>query len=209
MVAEPTDQALLLAGICFLILAWRCFLILQGAEYDRVYLATDTRADAILWGAILAIIANPVYGEIPRVRSKLVMPAVLVVSAGVFYLVSRAPDGIGMSAGYTVQSIVLAGVFVPLILAPESVFGRALNWKPVAYLGMLSYSLYLVHRPLLILAEDHLDMPHVVEAALGLVSALLLSMLIRLLIERPIEGLRGALRGPGKLAEQPRHMAAR
>lgn len=197
------NQALLLAAICFLILAWRCFLIWQGADYDRIYLATDTRADAILWGAILAIIANPVYGEIPKVRNKSILPAVLVASAAVFYLVSRAPDIIGMSLGYTVQSVVLAGVFVPLILAPESMIGRVLNWKPIAYLGVLSYSLYLVHRPLLILADEHLSLPHAVEAFVGLAAAILVAWLIRVLVERPIEGLRGALRGPGKRVATP------
>src|SRR6266496_4289878 len=44
-------QALVLVGLCALILAWRCALVfLFDVSKERTYIATDTRVDAILTG---------------------------------------------------------------------------------------------------------------------------------------------------------------
>jgi peptidoglycan/LPS O-acetylase OafA/YrhL len=61
-------QALVLVALCLGIAAWRTYLDLNGASWDRLYLATDTRADAILWGSVMAIICNPVLGDVRAPR---------------------------------------------------------------------------------------------------------------------------------------------
>lgn len=161
-------QTLVLVGICLAIMAWRVFLAGQGASWDRLYLSTDTRADAILWGSVMAIACNPVFGEVRQPSRCWMLAPVLLVSAAVFYLVSRTPDSIGMTFGYTVQSLALFGVFIPVILAPQSAIGRVLNWRPVAFIGVLSYTLYLIHRPALELADTWLALPHLVEVGIAL-----------------------------------------
>lgn len=48
-------QAWLLWGMCALVLAWRCVLVMaMHADSTRIYIATDTRVDAILFGCALA-----------------------------------------------------------------------------------------------------------------------------------------------------------
>jgi peptidoglycan/LPS O-acetylase OafA/YrhL len=59
-------QGTVLAALCVLVLAWRCVLVYAlGADYDRTYHGTDSRADALLTGCLLAVVANPV----PRPRA--------------------------------------------------------------------------------------------------------------------------------------------
>jgi len=191
-------QAGVLAAICLTILGWRVWLFANGGGYDRIYLATDTRADAILWGSILAIIANPMYGEVKIPRRQWMLTPVLLASAAVFWLVTRMPDAFGMTVGYTVQAVVLSGVFVPLILAPRSVIGRVINWRPIMWVGLISYSVYLIHRPALMLAEEYLAGPIVLRHIVGLAVTVLLSWAMLVLVERPFGRLRKRLSHAGE-----------
>jgi peptidoglycan/LPS O-acetylase OafA/YrhL len=183
-------QALVLVALCLGIAAWRTYLDLNGASWDRLYLATDTRADAILWGSVMAVVCNPVLGDVRAPRRAWLLTPVLLVSVAVFYAVSRTPDAFGMTIGYTIQSIALFGVFLPLILAPGSMLGRVLNWRPVAFIGVLSYSLYLVHRPVLRLVEERLDLPAAGETLIGLPVSFALAYAMHRLVERPAATLR-------------------
>ena len=61
-------QAMLLWGLCAVILAWRCRLfIVMHAPSGRIYVATDTRRDSILFGCALAVWNNPVLDK-PTLR---------------------------------------------------------------------------------------------------------------------------------------------
>ena len=59
-----SDLVLSLLSICFLLLAWRLNLVL-GPDFfeERIYYATDTRIDSILFGCVLAVAFNPVRFE--------------------------------------------------------------------------------------------------------------------------------------------------
>ncbi len=192
------SQATILVAICLGIMAWRTYLWSQGAGYDRLYLATDTRADAILWGSVLAIAANPVYGEVRMPRRRWLLTPVLIGGAAIVYVVSRWPDSLGMTVGYTIQSIALAAVFVPLILVPRSVIGRVFNWRAVAWVGVASYSIYLIHRPALILADTYIDAPLVTRATIAIAATVLAAWGILVFVDRPIARLRRRLNHAGE-----------
>ncbi|MBV8806195.1 MAG: acyltransferase, partial [Sinobacteraceae bacterium] len=67
----PRSQALLLWGLCAVVLVWRCMLVLgMHAPTARIYVATDTRVDSILFGCALAVWNNPVLDK-PTQPSKL------------------------------------------------------------------------------------------------------------------------------------------
>ena len=183
-------QVAILVGLCLAIMVWRTYLFSQGADYDRIYLATDTRADAILWGSVLAMAANPAYGEVRTPRRRWLLTLMLVCGAAAVYLVSRWPDETGMTIGYTIQSIALAAVFVPLILAPRSIVGRILNLRAVAWVGIISYAIYLIHRPALDLVEQYLTTPQVVTSTIGIAATVLASWAIMVWVERPFGRLR-------------------
>jgi len=185
-------QVAVLLTLCVAIMAWRFYLEAHHAGYDRIYLSTDTRADSILWGSVLAIGWNPIYGE-ARVRNRWVATALVAVSSVAFLLVTRLPQSLSMTAGYTVQAVCLFGVFIPLILLPRSIFGIMLNWAPMDYLGVLSYALYLIHRPLILGINAHSHLPMPAQAVVGFAMALVLAYLMQLYVERPFGALRRRL----------------
>lgn len=201
LVPRPLHQVIVLVAVCLTIMLWRVYLSSHGASWDRLYLSTDTRADAILWGSIMAIGANPMYREIRAPRQRWALPLILVGSFVAFYAVSLAPNDFGMTVGYTLQSIALFGIFAAVILAPDSIAGRVLNWRPVAFLGVLSYTLYLAHRPALELAERYLPLPHLAAVAVGVVAAVAFAWAVHIVIEKPLERARKKISHTSPLPE--------
>ena len=128
-----------------------------------------------------------------------VLTPILLGGAGVVYLVSRWPNQTGMTFGYTIQSIALAAVFIPVILAPRSIVGRVLNFKAVAWVGIISYSIYLIHRPALELVEEYLSTPQVVTATIGIAVTVLASWAMMVWVERPFGRLRRRANRAGEI----------
>ena len=85
-------------------------------------------------------------------------------------------------------------IFIAAIRFPHWPLFRLLNSKPMAFIGLLSYSLYLLHYGVLIFVQSHL--PALYVAAQGL-AAFLLSMavawVIFIFVEKPCAKLRRRL----------------
>jgi peptidoglycan/LPS O-acetylase OafA/YrhL len=191
-------QAVVLAVVCVAVLAWRCWLRYQGASDIRLYYATDTRLDAILWGAVVALALNPLYGEAPRWLTSRRAATPLAVAAGlVVCAVSRMPSSIAYTAGYTVQSLATVVGVVAVVAVPESLAGRVLNLRPVIWLGVISYSLYLLHRPALAIAQQ--ASTHVwTWTALAVLASVLLAEAVRRCVENPLRRWRARLHSPAE-----------
>jgi peptidoglycan/LPS O-acetylase OafA/YrhL len=192
-------QVSVLVFVCLVVLGWRIFLDATGASDVRLYYATDTRVDALLWGAVLAIGFNPMYGEVRLPKATWVGPAVVIASAALFWFGARMPEK--FVYGFTVESIAAFGIFIPVILAPQSWIGRVLNWRPIAWLGLISYSLYLTHRWLLIAGEEWIG--GVPGALAGIAAAILLSWALRAWVEKPFERLRKRISRVGEDPGEP------
>ena len=75
----------------------------------------------------------------------------------------------------------------------SSLTARALSWRPVVFVGLISYSLYLWHWPLIVIVRylgTGTANPHQMLAAIG--AAFVLAVLSYLFVERPFRG-RGAV----------------
>jgi peptidoglycan/LPS O-acetylase OafA/YrhL len=72
---------------------------------------------------------------------------------------------------------------------PETVVGRVLNTRILGRLGILSYSLYLLHATVL-LEMNRLLHAKVLAAIVAFVVAIILSEATHILVERPSERLR-------------------
>lgn len=128
-----------LAGLVVGFAAWRGFVISLGAT-DWVYYGTDTNAVAILAGCLAAVVSLEGW------RSKWWVPAVLVMS----FTISHKTD-VFYWAGFLV---IVATVGV--LAAPP----KWLAWKPLAFVGLISYSVYLWH--FLLLRSDVSVLPALV-----------------------------------------------
>jgi peptidoglycan/LPS O-acetylase OafA/YrhL len=192
----PARQALLLWAMCAAVLAWRCVLVFWlHSVSDRTYLATDTRFDSILFGCALAVWNNPVFDRSqPRTGpwKYLILPAAF--AALLLCVVYRAPV-FRETFRYTIQGAALTFVFIAAVRYPQWLLFRFLNLKPVAFIGVLSYSLYLIHQVLLAAIETLLPaLPGIVRAVLTLAAALALAWLMHRFVERPCARLRARLK---------------
>lgn len=175
-----------LLGTCLAVLAWRMVLIhALGAPHERTYMGSDTRVDSILYGCALALAGNPVLdGEwiAERLLKWVVVPTACVVLLATMAIRNGAFQE---TWRYSIQGLALIPLFVAAVRLPNWGPFRVLNWRWVAGIGMLSYSLYLVHQSVLLGLEYRLAAPAGARAVLGLGVALLLAWLIRVGVEQP------------------------
>ena len=128
-----------------------------------------------------------------RLMRVAVHPAVVVVALCVVVstFVIRDPT-FRQTFRFTIQNIalvplVLSAVFTSRYLAAKAI----LNWKPVKWIGVLSYSLYLWHFMLFDFAKAGLDgAPAVVQYSIGWLLAFCVAIAIYFLVERPMFRLR-------------------
>lgn len=189
------QQALLLWGLCAAVLAWRCVLVMaMHATPTRVILATDTRVDSILFGCALAVWNNPALDppqRTPSLMKYLLLPGALATL--VASLLFHDPV-FNATWCFTLQGMALTCVFYCAVGYPRWPVFRFLNWRPVALVGVLSYSLYLVHDVLLRAARQVWPDRHGGQHALvALVASLLVAWAIYVLVERPCARLRRKL----------------
>lgn len=140
------QAALILLGACAIILAWRCILVLGlHVTEARTYKGTDTRVDSILFGCILGLYHNP-YMDSVRLRhagSKWLLLGV----AAVLLLVTFTNKSVVFreTFRYTLQGLALLPVFYMAIIHSDWPLFAWLNWKPLRAVGLMSYTIYLVH----------------------------------------------------------------
>ena len=161
------------------------FPALQGATFNSDMLLC--RIDEFVIGMMLARLY--VAGRLPR-RPGLGagLGAVLVVLAwSGFDRVLRG--GLPPLARAGLNDVLDAGLFLVVLaaLAPGARLGAALSWRPLQVLGMMCYSLYIWHGPLLdFFLPDRAAMP-AGAAARGLLLAMLAILAIAALSYRFIE----------------------
>lgn len=184
-------QALILGGISLAVLIWRYVLVLGfDSPETRTYVATDTRIDSILFGCMLAVFMNPMIDkvELPA-RQVALLWLPLGVATLLFTLLYRG-EAFRETIRYTLQGLALLPIFFAAVRHPDWLIFRPLNIGWVRFLGVLSYSLYLVHQVVLALIEQYLTLPLFAIAPVGFALSLLAAAAIYYTIEKPIARFR-------------------
>ena len=165
-------------------LGLRVFLAARGgADPDlwlRVYFGPDTRAEALLWGCLLALFLP---GEAPSSR----MAGTLSGMGGAFGLVAlgylsatrEIADFVRSPLLFTLSA--LASVLVVVAALHPGLLRRVLEWPLLVWIGQLSYSLYLWHA----VSGDFLAHEGPVRKHLLMLS---LAVASHYLVERPLLG---------------------
>jgi len=189
------NQALILWGLCALVLLWRCYLVFWcHASEDRTYLGSDTRVDSILFGCALAVWNNPVMDEVPLSERRwkyLYVPLAVLVICGC--LLVRGVQ-FRETFRYSLQGAALTVVFIAAIRYSRWAPFALLNTAPMNFIGLLSYSLYLLH--LVVIFSLELMWPAmnpVLRGVVALTLSVALTWMIYLAIERPCARLRKKL----------------
>ena len=168
----------------------RAVLWFHGATETALYVRTDTRADSLLIGALLAQLW--VRGHTPRRglnpvgwASAVFMTLCVVFARPVRYLVYRPQNGFLYLGGYTLFALATAGLILAVVERQWS--GAPLvALRPLRALGRVSYSVYLWHLPVFFaVARAGAHLPVVVEIALAWGLSLGLGVGAWALVERP------------------------
>ncbi|MGH9112248.1 MAG: acyltransferase family protein [Acidimicrobiales bacterium] len=124
-------------------------------DTDRAYFATDTRIGATLLGAALATLAAR------RARRSGAPPAA-VEGLGVIALVWMAWSVVtvdGLAPWYYRGGLALFALAALVVIhaatgGPPGYLARGLSWRPLRWLGTVSYGVYLWHWPVIVYATE-------------------------------------------------------
>ncbi|MDM5315103.1 acyltransferase family protein [Fictibacillus sp. b24] len=167
-----------------------------GADPSRVYYGTDTRVFSLLLGASLAVIwpSRKLSSNLPpEIRWKLdfVGLSALTFVFYMFWSTSQYEDFLyqGGMVAISVASLLVVAVMVH----PSSRLNTWLSFKPLRWIGVRSYGIYLWHFPVIVLTSPQwgADAPSFVRTSLQIVLILVLASLSWTFIENPIR--KGAL----------------
>ncbi|KZS44360.1 acyltransferase [Paenibacillus glucanolyticus] len=162
-----------------------------GEDPSRVYYGTDTRAFGLLIGAGLAIVwpswkLSLQVSTAVRRRLNLTGAAALLIILFMMWQVDRY-DPFLYRGGMFLFSMA-AAVLVAVLAHPAASISRLLSWKPLLWVGVRSYGIYLWHYPVMILTSPasgsgDLSLPQVV---LQITASVILAALSWKYVEEPI-----------------------
>lgn len=189
------SQALWIYGLCVIVLLWRLYLVSHAhVTLNRTYMASDTRVDSILFGCALAVWNNPVLDELrlnERRWKHLYTPLAFAVLVGCIFV--RGYE-FREAVRYSLQGMALTVLFIAAIRYSRWAAFAWLNTRVLTFIGLLSYSLYLLHLAVLMRIEDNLPwLNRPLQAALGLGLSIVLAYGIYIAIEKPAARLRRRL----------------
>lgn len=133
----------------------------------------QTVADAIATGCVLAYI-RPWLDKNPRFVSMQSRGVTVIVLVAVIYALNfkRASISFSYPVGETLINVCIALFIDWCVRNPTGRLGTFLNWRPMVFVGLLSYSLYLWQQPFLNASSDALATSFPVNLALVFVAAL-------------------------------------
>lgn len=155
---------------------------------EFAFFSLPTRAFELIAGALLATLG--LHGSAARGQVLLAQVAagtgVVLLAISIFWLdKSFAWPGVWtlLPVGGTVLIIAFA--------SPDTLVGRALSWRPVVWVGLISYSAYLWHQPLFALTRLSLfEAPGTLALLLMIAATLGLAALTWRYVERPMRDRR-------------------
>ena len=163
----------------------------HAPDIMRLYMGLDTRADSLLMGCLVGLLAA--WGLLPRSRRFVFWTGVgsLICVGGLAFLAwKRCLDHSQYYHGLFTAAALMVGIIIVRQLAAPSRLGSVLlDFAPLVWIGRISYGLYLYHMPVVALLRP--TGPAMALAAAGLtVASALLSFLV---IERPCLRLKDRL----------------
>jgi peptidoglycan/LPS O-acetylase OafA/YrhL len=143
------NSAKILLAIMLVSIAWRIYLVDSGAEWSRLYYASDTRIDAFVIGGLLAFIQpslNYLYRNMPFFKNILIALSFCILLSLYFwdpkvkyYFVWQQPVILFLSC---------ALIFV-ITRNDKNIIERTLDSKILQWVGVRCYGIYLWHWPII------------------------------------------------------------
>lgn len=198
LIAAGTLRIGAILAALVVILIWRCVLFIGfGFGEEAIYLSTDTRFDSLLYGCFLALLIWR--GQAARLFPEGARAGLII--AGAFGLIALSfvwRDPLFRSTlRYSVQGLAFLPLFYYAVSRPDWLLFKPLNWGALRWIGVYSYTIYLVHF-MVIKALVHMQITASGSlATLGLAAVLSVGFAAAVyhLIERPLHPMRKRLTG--------------
>ncbi|OUB25918.1 acetyltransferase [Bacillus thuringiensis serovar yunnanensis] len=167
---------------------------------SRVYYGTDTRTFSLLIGAVLALVWPS-----RQLSKTIIAPArwgldiaggiSLILILVMFWKVNQY-DSFVYYGGMLLLSIVTA-ILVAVLAHPASLLNKLLKFKPLHWIGVRSYGLYLWHYPIFVLTSPIGEggQTHVIRFIFQLLLSFIMAQLSWKFIENPIRQGTFSIRG--------------
>ncbi|HHT7141651.1 acetyltransferase [Bacillus anthracis] len=168
-----------------------------GVDSSRIYYGTDTRAFSLLIGAVLALVwpSNRLANKIiPKARFILdVVGGIALIIILVMFWKTNQYDPFLYKGGMVLLSIATA-LLVANLAHPASRIAQFLRFRPLRWVGVRSYGIYLWHYPILTLTTPKVNGGDfsIIRAILQFLLIILIAQISWKFIEKPIR--QGALR---------------
>jgi peptidoglycan/LPS O-acetylase OafA/YrhL len=177
--------ARLVSALSVIIVASLVWCVIETRQNEVwAFFSPLTRAWELALGALLAVLGPHLRGRSPRVG--LVLAGVGVVTVLLctwFYTSTTLWPGVAVIAPVVATGMIIAG---GSLRGPDS-FGPIAKFAPVQWVGNISYSLYLVHWPVIAIATQYAIAPLPLHSELELVAlSVVLSAALYYAIENPI-----------------------
>jgi|SRR5882672_4009707 len=173
---------------------WRVTLLFEGASINRLYNGLDTRGDCLLVGCALGmLLASNLIKEEARPVIAGWLRRIAPVAGALFLWVLVFGD---WSAAYmyywlfAVIEVLATAIILQIFVAPTSATRSLLSWRPLVWVGTISYGLYLWHYPVYRLSREFgvsfdQAVPHI-RVVIATAATFLAATVSYYMLERPI-----------------------
>ena len=135
-----------------------------GTDPSRVYYGTDTRVFSLLFGSILALIwpSRKLSKHAPKFAQRTLdsFAGISLVLILIMIGLTNQFDSFLYEGGMVLTSIA-AFILVAALAHPASKLSKLMAFKPLRWLGVRSYSMYLWHYPVILFTSPSVNDTHV------------------------------------------------
>lgn len=197
-------------GMAGLSAGWNWYLVHVADDVTRAYVGTDAHAFGLMIGAAIAFWVPGVMVEMPRMLPETTRKALGVLTwvglagalgIGVFVYNGPWMYPWGMLAASALTGLTIRGLLPDALSAPSLILAKVLSSRPMVWFGERSYSVYLWHWPLWVLAFFTFRRASLAVSFLVLVVSLVMAEISYRYVETPIRihGLKKWFANMGRL----------
>jgi peptidoglycan/LPS O-acetylase OafA/YrhL len=159
-----------------------------AVDPTRVYEGTDTRACGLLIGAALAMVwSSRTAGRASRTTSRILdVPAALGLGVIAVMIWRVGQYSTFLYHGGLVLLAIATAAVVAAAACPGSLVGAALSWRPLRWIGVRSYGIYLWHYPVIVLTTPANGAEDLPRAAWQIAASIGLAALSWKFVEEPV-----------------------